>query len=525
MKNNRLFLALFSGIIIAASQLRAQDGTLDGTFGTGGIVTTSFGNGSIDEAHDVAIQPDGKIVAAGSSVDPNTEMESFSLARYITNGALDNSFGTGGKVITSVIPGFNCSAFAVELQSDGKIVVAGHANDTNLTTPQNGYFVAARYYTNGTLDSSFGVNGIASLQVPATFDPNVMVEDMLIQPDSQIVIGGGAYVNMVDGDMVFVRFDYNGNPDPAFGVSGMSIQAPPFGGATPMAMASQSDGRIVVACMIDAGTHNDPMLTTLDTNGIVDQNFGSAGFIFPTYGFSSAFFGVAVQSDSKIVGCGFGTNGAVIARFYDDGTTDGSFGTSGSVIIPIGTSQDAEFEDVMVQPDGKIVAAGMAEVQFAMARVSSSGVPDPGFGSGGIVQTTIGPGITDMAAAIDLQPDGKILLAGFSYSMSMSTPSKYALARYTNTILGTGETGILNSEVHVFPNPASEKITIELPGNCDEAYVYVYNSTGELVSMSVSTGVYAEIDVDNLPDGIYTITTSCTAGIWSQKLAVINSPD
>lgn len=518
MKKSVLFLHL-----LVVTSLCAQDGVLDPTFGNGGVVVTSFSAGSVDAANDVVIQPDGKIIAAGSSVDPNNGMENISLARYLSNGALDNSFGAGGKVITSVIPGFNCSAAAVKLQADGKIVVAGHANDTNMTTTQNGYFVAVRYNSNGTPDSSFGVYGIATFQVPATFFPDVLVQDMFIQPDSHMVIGGGAYVNMIDGDMVFMRLDIDGNPDSTFGISGMSTQAPPSGGAIPMAMAQQADGRIVVACLIDAGTHNDPMLTTLDTNGIVDQNFGSAGFLFPSYGFSSAFFGVTVQPDSKIVACGFGTNGAVIARFYDDGTTDGSFGTSGAIIIPIGTSQDAEFEDVTIQPDGNIIAAGMADVQFALVRVTSTGSLDPGFGTGGIVQTSIGPGITDLAAGVELQPDGKIVLAGFSYSMNMNTPGMYALARYYNSVMSSMPgTEFTDNGLSIFPNPATDKITLELPGYGQCTYLIV-DIAGEVVATSVCSGEQAEINLGLLAGGIYTIIVSNETGTRSQKLVVVRS--
>jgi uncharacterized delta-60 repeat protein len=141
-------LALALGVPLAAW---AASGDLDATFGTGGKVTTDFAGGT-DEAHGVVIQPlDGKIVAAGEA--KTSYGEDFALARYSPNGTLDTTFGTGGLVTTD-FNGRDDVAFAVALQSDGKIVAAGQA--------QSSYgqaFALARYNPDGTLDATFGRGG------------------------------------------------------------------------------------------------------------------------------------------------------------------------------------------------------------------------------------------------------------------------------------------------------------------------------------------------------------------------------
>lgn len=516
MKNAVISLFLF----ICTSPLIAQDGTLDATFGTGGIVTTSFGMYSLDEANDLAIQSDGKIIAVGYTADANTNLDIFSMARYNSDGTLDNNFGAGGRVVTSVVADFNCRAVAVDLQTDGKILVAGYANDSNMTATQNGYFAVVRYLSNGTPDSTFGSNGIASFQIAAVLMPDVLLGDMLLQPDSFIVIGGLAYINMVDGDMVFMRLDPNGVPDTAFGTAGTSVQAPPFGGANPTALALQQDGRIVVACLIDAGNHNDPMMTKLNTDGSVDLNFGISGFIFPSYGFSSAFLGVSIQSDGNILACGFADTGAVIARFYDDGLADASFGTGGSVIIPIGSQFDANFDDMIIQPDGKILAAGMADAMFVLVRVTTSGVLDGTFGTGGIVQTQIGSSINDMAHAVELQQDGKIVLAGYSFSMNINSPGVYALARYNNSAaMSVGEQAV--STVNVFPNPASDIITIRSNNPSVVNTIFIYSLTGEVVCSFTSPTPEVKVDISLLPAGVYTIVMSSEGSYLTTELVVV----
>jgi len=127
-------------------------GDLDTSFGGDGTVVTDFGSGSYDQATALALQPDGKIVAAGSSTASGSQ--DFALARYLPTGTLDISFGGDGKVLTDFGSGSEAFAVAMTLQPDGKIVVAGRC-----TAGGTSAFALARYLPNGSLDASFSGDG------------------------------------------------------------------------------------------------------------------------------------------------------------------------------------------------------------------------------------------------------------------------------------------------------------------------------------------------------------------------------
>ena len=133
-----------------------SSGAVNTAFGTNGQVITSFGTNTPATAAGLAIGPDGKIVVAGTANDPTTFQNEFALARYNTNGKLDRSFGTGGEVTTTFAPGAPASASSVAIGPDGKIVVAGSTTDQTTFTDS---FALARYNTNGKLDASFGTGG------------------------------------------------------------------------------------------------------------------------------------------------------------------------------------------------------------------------------------------------------------------------------------------------------------------------------------------------------------------------------
>jgi uncharacterized delta-60 repeat protein len=174
-------------------------GSLDPSFGTDGIVITSFGFEHGDRGHSsVALQPDGKIVVAGQDDDfsVSPEVVSFELARYTRTGTLDAGFGEGGLVRTHI--GLQSWANAVALQADGKIVAGGVTEINGV----GGEPTVARYQTDGLLDPSFGTNGIASAQAPSEGSGIALVA-LGIQPDGRIVTAGNAYFQR-KGDEAFM---------------------------------------------------------------------------------------------------------------------------------------------------------------------------------------------------------------------------------------------------------------------------------------------------------------------------------
>src|SRR6266566_313079 len=219
-----VFLALVLLATLSGSA-QAAPGDLDSSFGTGGLVTTDFaGRGDFGLA--VALQSDGKIVAAGNSSAVGVFSVNFALARYNTNGSLDSTFGTGGTVLTSF--GGNLSAaFDVAVQPDDKIVAVGVAGSD---------FGIARYSANGTLDPTFGSGGL----VTTDFGGSDQANGIALQPDGKIVV-----VGPLQGKIGVARYNTDGSLDSTFGSGGkvMTDASPSFDGAFDVAVWS---GKIVV---------------------------------------------------------------------------------------------------------------------------------------------------------------------------------------------------------------------------------------------------------------------------------------
>jgi uncharacterized delta-60 repeat protein len=347
------------------------DGSVDASFGTEGTLTTDFAGGS-DVAVGVALQPDGKIVAAGFTGPPDGDFRQFALARYNADGAPDSSFGTDGQVITD-FPSVDEAASAVALQPDGKIVTAGIA----FTSSGFGDFIVARYNPDGTLDLSFGTGGEAT----TNFGDHDGAFAVALQPDGKVVAAGFSFgTPTLEEEFALARYSSDGALDPTFG-----------------------------------------------TGGEVTTDFNS---------FDDGASAVAVQPDGKIVAAGGSfpsptTTDFALARYEPNGALDLAFGTGGMVTTDFAGAYDLA-EDVALQPDGKIVAAGLTgvlagdEFDFALARYDSDGSLDAFFGTGGRVTTDFAGG-TDEAGGVALQPDGKIVAAGVA---TVGSSQDVALARY-----------------------------------------------------------------------------------------------
>jgi uncharacterized delta-60 repeat protein len=393
-------------------------GFLDQTFGTGGVVTTSFGPAD-DIAQSIAIQADGKLVVAGYDYSGNN----FAVARYEPNGTLDPSFGTGGKVETA-FGGIAASAWGVAIQADGKIVAAGRTYDGTNTD-----FAVARYDADGTLDPSFGNGGKVTTNFQNT---NNGAYAVTIQPDGKIVVAGQSGIGSPSVFAV-ARYNADGTPDTTFDGNGrVTIN---FGGTDDGALgvALQPDGKIVLAGKA-VGINYDFGIARLNPDGALDTTFNGTGWERTDFGGTlDVARSVAIQSDGKIVLAGFtqpgGRTDFALARYDSNGSLDGSFNGTGRVVTSIGPTDD-EANNVAVQPDGKIIAIGQSSngsnYDFALARYNADGTLDPMFGNDGTQTTAIGPG-NAIAAGLALQPDGKIVLAG---SSSNGTSDDFAVARY-----------------------------------------------------------------------------------------------
>jgi uncharacterized delta-60 repeat protein len=233
------------------------DGSLDASFGSGGQVTTAFGGDS--EARAVAIQADGRIVVAGSKYDPFSP--GLAIARYDSDGSLDASFGTGGK-LTMSFGGVADSANAVGLQPDGKILLAGGGGSSN-------DFILARLNIDGSLDSSFGANG----KVSTDFGGFDAARAVAIESDGKVVAAGNG-----NNRFALARYNADGSLDSSFNgtgrvtttFTGQNIEAA-------NALALQDDGKIVAVGQAFLNFAGNFVIARYNVNGSLDLGFGTGG--------------------------------------------------------------------------------------------------------------------------------------------------------------------------------------------------------------------------------------------------------
>jgi uncharacterized delta-60 repeat protein len=396
-----------------ATVAAATPGDLDPTFGAGGIVATNLGGSDYPAA--VVLQPDGKIVIAGHRIvgPVDTSRYGILLVRYRPDGTLDATFGAGGFVVTEFGPGTIAYATAVVLQPDGKILVAGTAG---LISGVFGGALVARYHPDGTLDATFGTGGLV-------LGPGGG-RALAIQADGRIVVAGNVYVPPTVL-VSLARYTANGILDPTFGVGGTTVTN--FGADThTRKMGLQPDGKIVLTAWTMWPAPPGFRVARYTADGILDPAFAQGGIAVTSIGTPSLALGadplaLGVMADGRIVAGGGSGTDVALARYLPDGRLDPSFGAAGTVTTDLGGYEAAY--TLVVQPDGRIVVAGgmgipadrarsgpaLSGVVYGLARYTPSGALDASFGTGG------GRAIDFFPEVLALQPDGKILVAGYRF--------------------------------------------------------------------------------------------------------------
>jgi uncharacterized delta-60 repeat protein len=406
----------------------AAGGVRDPSFsGDGKVVTDLSARG--DFAAAVAVQADGKIVVGGSAAFDGRDPK-FALVRYSLNGRIDTSFGGGdGKVVTNFTPGED-AVYGLAVQPDGKIVAAG---DAGLRTG-NSRFALARYTANGTLDTTFGGDGKVSTNWTTGNDP---VSSLVLQPDGKIVVAGGVAHNYRNPKLAIARYDDDGTLDPTFGGGDGKVRIDVTARKDyANAVTLQPDGKIIAGGIgIPSGSRAVFELVRYNADGTLDTSFSGDGKRTTNFTkLDDSVHGVVVLPNTDIVAGGIANFGKfnarfALARFNANGTLDTAFGGDGKVTTEL-TPGDDEAWDIVLQPDGKIVAGGDARGgggRFAATRYLSNGSLDPAFGTGGVAFVNFTTR-NDFAIALTRQPaDGNLVLAGGS-GWGGSNP-KFAVAR------------------------------------------------------------------------------------------------
>lgn len=412
----RSFLFPIPFLLLFSIHSLAQPGTLDQSFGNGGKVVTDFFGGN-DRSFSTILQPDGKILVAGYAY--NGSNNDFAIVRYKTDGVIDSSFGVNGKVLND-FGNSNDVIGSIVLQPDGKILAGGQV-DFN--------FAVARYKIDGSLDSSFGLNG-------RTIITGYSIARVItcLQEDGKIILvsfGFGA----VGESFILLRFTANGLLDNTFDHDGIVSTQFTDNSNAAYAAVIQKDGKILVAGV--TGKYGSILaIARYNENGSLDSTFGANGkvtseeVVLPPYGVA-----IALTKDEKIVISGIMfdqlqlINKFYLIKFKTNGNVDSSFGNNGNVITTI-RGEDDRCLAISIQDDEKIIQIGSSSensiYDFAIVRYNSDGSIDNEFGDSGRVVTPF-EDINSMGFSIVIQQDDKIVVAGSTVD---GVNNNFAIARY-----------------------------------------------------------------------------------------------
>lgn len=431
-----------------------QVGSLDLSFSDDGILNSNFGMEHSD-ATCISLQPDAKILFGGSAwtmINVN-----FAVGRLLPDGTYDNSFSGDG--INNIDLGSEVEALrltTLAVRPNGKIICLGDARVNGLPS-----FVLVQLENDGMVDSAFGLNGVAKTNFTQYDSPS----SMEIQTDGKIIVAGYS-ASFLENILILARYQENGQLDQSFNNIGYRKDFNVTNAARINDIGLQADGKIIVAGVGRPDNnmqHSDYMLRRYDTNGQLDPTFGDAGMVLgDLLGQQNTWINrIDIQADGKIVAIGTTSSPfkGFIARFLPNGELDMSFGVNGSLNLNP-TEGDADPRDVYVLPDGKILVAGRSIPDYStgefvvyLARFMENGMPDSTFGVGGVQNTLLGPG--NVAVAIAVQPDGKILLTGDS-----------GIASFVSRHLTELHVGLLDFTAEavvplIYPNPIVETATLQ----------------------------------------------------------------
>lgn len=487
MKNR--FILITVAICWNVATAFAQSGPLDPTFDMDGVVTTIIG-GSTLRCYDIAIQSDGKIVAAGETY--NNSGDYIAVMRYNNDGSLDTTFDTDGIVITDIGNWIDIG-FAVAIQSDDKIVVGG------VSYVGSAYDIAVlRYNSDGSLDTTFDADGIVTTPIGNESD---VCNSIAIQTDGKIVVAGESYINSTDYITV-MRYNSDGSLDTTFNTDGI-VTTLVGSSAAAKSVAIQTDGKIVVGGVSHVGSTWDIAVVRYNSDGSLDNTFHTDGIVTtPGATGNSRARSVAIQTDGKIVVGGDvafdSLRDFMVVRYNSNGSRDHTFDTDGIVTTDVAGREDRA-SSLAIQTDGKIVMTGWVDVgsfsAIGLVQYNSDGSLDTGFDSDGKVTTAIGSS-DSRPRSVEVQSDGKILVAGYSdYYVSM--------VRYDRLLAGIKDDPI-SEWGEIFPNPFSIQTTLQMDIPLVNATLTLTNSLGLTVKEIKNVhGQTITLQRDNLPSGLY----------------------
>jgi uncharacterized delta-60 repeat protein len=461
--------------------------SFDSTFDFDGIVITDFG-GTNDQAHDLIIDNSGKIVVTGFA---NISGNRFAVARYNTDGTLDTTLDTDGRVTTSFFAGGQ--SYAVTIDSNNKILAVGSGNNDT-----SNKFALVRYNPNGTLDTIFNAGGTVYTSFFALGD---YAQGVAIDSTNRILAAGYAW-NGTDYDIALARYGINGALDTTFNGTGKVTTGFPGTDELGYSITLQSDNKILVGGSLFTATDFDFGLIRYNTDGTLDNTFGTGGIVTTDFfnNYEEGFI-VKVQSDGKILVAGGPINISTdddfgIVRYNPNGTLDNTFGVGGQVSTDFFGGADI-VNSLVIDSNGNILVVGEVfngiDYDFGIARYDINGNLDPTFGIGGKYSLDIVPGNNDFPRSIILEGSDKIVIAGDSTD---GVNSNFIVVRLNLEIAPVANNDVAGTS---FGTP----VTINVIANDSDL-----NNDIEPAKVDLQTGLAGIQNTATVTDGLFSVNNS-----------------
>ncbi len=528
LKYVRIYLLLIFILLNPLIVTAQNDGTLDTSFGNGGRVITLSTPANFIDRYDGAtmLLNDGRIMTSvGKKANNQLVAKVF---RYLSNGSLDMSWGQNGTITTS-IPGVNdiLRIYDIKVQPDGKIVIAGTMDTIIGSDPPISIGFLVRYLPNGAIDSSFGNQGfIYQFSLPANSNFPNRLNKLVVQQNRIITVSiDSPYSTRLQAYKIS-----NGAIDTSWGNNGIQLHDffPINNIATGIVdLKVQEDGKFLISSKnlifrflpsgeLDSSFADNGHLTPL----IADMT--QSGFTYIDQPLSASL-SIEILNNQKILVSGMGAHYSqygglgIVERYLPDGTLDSTFSHNGFSIVNYNTSNNQKYKQSMgwiaSQNDESFIVSGAVkdtsvtgngEVMFAMEKFTKDGIPKMDFGDEGVVITSpfISSNPIDKVSKIIIQSDSKILLIGTNVDTSSFSNTTLLMSRYNNTdkITGINKNNLTEKNFEMHPNPANNQLTVQVP---QEGEIKIYNTMGQCVlNQEVNKGKHL-ISVGKLNKGIY----------------------
>lgn len=528
---NKFFLLCLSILLLQFSANAQNAATLDSTFNGTGIALLKVNQSTKTSMHQVLLQPDGKSIMIGNIQGTTYSTYRTAVARYNTNGTPDSTFnGNGVKVIPQ-----NCFAHSGHLLADGSIM-------TIATDISSGNAISfAKLKSDGTMDTTFGNNGILITKFYELANENVITT--FIDPDSNFFIIGTHQDLPAIVDRGFIaKFKSDGTPDSLFGEFGL-VNIDDIGTSSKVSVRGggvQPDGKVILTGKIGNTVAEEKWyLVRVNADGSFDDAFGDNGQVIIDLGVASEVCeDVLFLPDGKFIAAGYAQLASgyhfTMLRLNNDGSRDMTYGTAGKAQVGINCCYSGIF-DIEQQADGKIIACGYASnnnlnYDFAVARFNANGTINGTFGTFGKIALDFQPDNSQRATSIAIQPNGKILVAGYT-SLVGEFAGTGVLVRLLGTPITSGTEDIMEQNfaqnLQLSPNPVAGNL-MQLAYSLEEESTIsleLFDLTGRRIKAFYQNQTRQEgeqtelIELpENLIPGMYYLTLSTGIKAISVKL-------